>query len=344
VLRVLLAALALATPPSVTLATKPAATVGVPWTAALVVRGTSAPVVTARSGTASISARSRAAGRRHRVRLVFPQAGTWTLTARAGRRTFALGSVRVSNRPLTLDRAAQMIVDGDTLLVVETGRGRVLRVDPRTGRTSVFTRGLTAPFGIARSPDGNVFVSDGTVLWRVESATGVKQVHARIEAGVDLGPVAVDAQGRVYVATSARDVRRFDAAGRAEIVMPDVAVAHGLVFAHDGALLVSDTERDRLLRYEPATGASSVFATGLRGPGGLDVAQDGSVYVCEFGSGAQRVSRIDPSGTTSIAAQGFVLPIAVATARDGAIYVDDSTGRIYRLVAGGPLRVRLFAP
>jgi sugar lactone lactonase YvrE len=344
VLHVLLAALVVTAPPSVALATKPAATMGAPWTASLVVRGTSPPVVTARSGGRSLTARARAAGRRYRVRFVFPEAGTWTLTARAGRRTFALGSVRVSPRPLTLDRAASIIADGDTLLVVETGRDRVLRIDPRTGRTSVVARGLTSPFGIARAPDGTLFVSDEAVLWRVDPATGAKEVHARVESGVGLGPVAVDARGRVYVATTARDVRSFDAAVRPEVVMPDVAIAHGLAFAGDGALLVSDSGRDRLLRYDPVTAATTVFATGLGGPGGLAVAPDGSVFVCEFGQGAQRVSRIDPSGAKAIVSEGLALPIGVAIAADGAVYVDDSSGAIYRLGPAGRTRVRLFAP
>jgi sugar lactone lactonase YvrE len=343
VLRVLLAALALAVPPSVTFASKPAATAGVPWTASLIVRGASAPVVTARSGTRSVSARARLAGRRFRVRLVFPQAGTWTLTARAGRRTFPLGTVRVAPRPLTLDRAAALVAGGDGLLVVETGRGRVLRVDPASGRTSVVAGGMSSPFGIARAPDGTVYVSDETVLWRVDPSRRTKQVHARIEAETDMGPLAIDAQGRVYVATERNDVRRIDAAGRVEVVMTDVAVAHGLAFDRDDVLLVADTGRDRMLRYDPRTGTRSVFGPPLFGAAGIDVAPDGSVYVCEFGSGAQRVTRLDPSGARVGTWEAFVLPIDVVVA-DGAVYADDSTGAIYRLGAGTRTRLRLFAP
>ena len=301
-------------------------------------------MVAARSGERSLTTRAQRAGRRYRARFVFPQPGSWKLTARARGRTFALGSVRVSPRALTLDRAASLIADGDTLLVVETGRHRVLRVDPGTGRTSVVARGMTSPFGIGRSPDGILYVSDAAVLWRVNAVTGAKEVHARVEAGVELGPVAVDAQGRIYVATSGRDVRRFDAEGRAEVVMPDVAVAHGLAFANDGSLLVSDTGRDRVLRYDPATGAARVFATGLGGPGGIVEALDGSVYVCEFGPGAQRVARIEPSGARTAVSEGLVLPIGVAIASNGIVYVDDSTGAIYRLGPAGRTRVRLFAP
>ena len=343
-LRVVLALVALAAPPSVTFATKPPATAGVPWTASLIVRGTSAPVVTARSASRSISARARPVGRRFRVRLVFPQPGTWTLSARSGRRTFALGTVNVSPRLLVLDRAAAMAADGDGLLVVETGGGRVLTVDPATGRTSIAADGLSSPFGIAVAGDGTVYVSDGSVLWRVDPATRSKQVHARIEAETDLGPLAIDAQGRIYVATEARDVRRVDAGGRVEVVMRDVAVAHGLAFDRDGTLLVADTGNDRMLRYDPTTGVRTVFGPTLFGPGGIDVANDGSVYVCEFGPGAQRVSRISTAGATGATWEPFVLPIDVVVAADGAVYADDSTGAIYRLGAGTRTRLRLFAP
>ena len=148
----LLAVLALvATPPSVTVAAKPPATADRPWTATLVVRGASAVVLTARNGSTTLTARARRVrATRHSVRLTFPRAGPWTLVARAGGRTFRLGSVVVAAAELQLRRVSTLAREADgSLLLVEQERRRVLRVDPTTGRTSVVVSGLSNPFGVA---------------------------------------------------------------------------------------------------------------------------------------------------------------------------------------------------
>ena len=104
---------------------------GQPWTARLTVRPRSfrgVVQVTAR-GPGRLSAPEKPTRCSYRARLVFPAAGRWTLTARAGGSTSRLGSVTVRRSALrfTWPTSVDDQPDG-SLLVVENGRARMLVV------------------------------------------------------------------------------------------------------------------------------------------------------------------------------------------------------------------------
>lgn len=77
----------------------------------------------------------------YRARLVFPRAGRWKLTARAGDSVSRLGSVRVRPAPpvplVFTEPTAIDLEPAGTLLLVENNPGRVLRVSPGTGKVTV---------------------------------------------------------------------------------------------------------------------------------------------------------------------------------------------------------------
>ena len=162
------------------------------------------------------------------------------------------------------------------------------------------------------SSDGTLFVSDEAVLWRVDAATGAKEVPRARRVRCRARPGRGRRARRVYVATTARDVRRFDPAGRAEVVMPDVAVAHGSR-SRATALLVSDTGRD----------ASSDTTRPGASPSSRQASEDRAVpshptapSSCASSSGRAARSRIDPSGAKAIVSR-IGWPIGVAIAADG---------------------------
>src|SRR4051794_26452236 len=72
----------------------------------------------------------------------------------------------------------------------------------------------------------------------------------------------------------------------------------------DGALLVAERgTHNRLLRVNPATGATRVYATGIPSPWGLGYARDGSILVSSTG-GLYRVrprARIAPTSVSPFA-------------------------------------------
>ena len=151
----------------------PALVAGRTWTMKLTVRPASFAGVVRVTGTGPRRIAVRATGGHgsYRARLVFPVAGKWTLDARAGTSVSRLGSVRVQKAaptPLAFVWPTSVDVEpSGSLLLVENGRLRLLRVDPATGHETVVAS-LTKPYAVQRAPSGAVFVTDGPLLRRID--------------------------------------------------------------------------------------------------------------------------------------------------------------------------------
>ena len=364
-LLVLVALALVAAPPSAALTSRPAATVGQPWRSTLVVRNAvpASVAVTASSATRAIGTRARRVSRgRYAVRLVFPSAGRWDLTARLGGRRLALGAVVASAPQYRFNRPNTMIAEPDgTLLLAEGGPQHVLRIDPATGRTTGVARGFENPFGIARLPNGDLVVSSKDSIFRLDSQSGRRETLATYPAGVEAGPLVVDSAGLVYVATTDHRITRIDPATRAVDVVagtgasggsgdggPALAatmtVPHGLLLESDGSLLIADTDNDRIRRVDLRTGVITTMARDVRGVAMLARAADGSVLASELRG--DRIVRIAVDGSGTTAARLASNPWSIAVTPDGTLYVIDSLGASLNRVApdGRVTRVRVAAP
>src|SRR5262249_21363036 len=69
-----------------------------------------------------------------------------------------------------------------SLLVVENGMHRLIRLDPATGRTAVVSSALAKPYAVARAASGAVFLSDGGTLKRIAG----KAASTVARAGADV--------------------------------------------------------------------------------------------------------------------------------------------------------------
>lgn len=70
-------------------------------------------------------------------------------------------------------------------------------------------------------------------------------------------------------------------------------------------LLFSNIRNNRLMRYDPNTGACTVVRTGTNEGNGLVLDGEGQVYCCEGGSEGRRVVRYRSDGTTDVIADRF---------------------------------------
>jgi RHS repeat-associated protein len=136
----------------------------------------------------------------------------------------------------------------------------------------------------------------------------------------------------------------------------------GIAAAPDGAIVVADSDNNRIRRVSAAGTITTIAGTGVYGFGGdggpatagrlsqprdVAVAADGSVYVAD--TGANRIRRISPSGTITTVAGGgapadglgdggaatsarLSAPMGVAVAPDGAVYVADTGHDRVRMV------------
>jgi streptogramin lyase len=344
-----------AQPVHVARAGKPApAIAGRSWTLRLAVRPASfhGTLRVTASGPERTGVRATGGHGSYRARLVFPSAGRWKLAARAGATTSQLGSVRVRPappQPLAFSEPTSIFVEpSGTLLLVENSPGRLLRVDPRTGGVTALVPSISRPYAAVRAPSGDVFLSNGSLLSRVD-ATGARTTVAT--AGGDIGPVAVAPGGDVYYATATQVFRLAGAAGPPVLVAgtgveggggdggpapsAQFSAPHGLAIAKDGAVLVSDAGNDRVRRIDPASGVVTALAQ-IGTPHGLDVAADGTIYVID--SRENRVVHLGADGSRlGLVGPVFGLPYAVASAPGGVVYVLESGpfGRLRRVAPDG---------
>ena len=186
---------------------RPAAVLGKPWTVRLAVRPASFRGTVMVTATGPRLLRARVTRRRgvYRLRLTFPAAGRWRLTARAGGMTSRLGTVLVAPAPLVFSEPTSIALEpAGTLLLVENNPGRLLRVDPATGRVTVLVPAMTRPYAVVRAPSGDLFVSTESRVERIGPG-GARTTVA--DAGTDVGPLAVSPAGDVYYATATQVFR-----------------------------------------------------------------------------------------------------------------------------------------
>jgi len=309
--------------------------VGRAWTVKLTVLPASfgGVVRVAAVGPGRISGRATGSRGRYRARLVFPKPGVWRLSAKAGATRSSLGSVRVRRpAPLVLDQPTGIDLEPDgSLLVIEFGRRRLIRVVPSKGRVTELAT-FAKPWGVARAPSGSIYVSDQGTVERIDPGRAPVTV-ASVDPGLEVGPVVVTPAGDVVYSTAYGLYRLHDGHGTPEQVAAGTALSgpHGLAVAADGALLVSDTGHDRILRVNGDKVAT--FAT-LGSPRGIDVTADGTVYVAA--GDEHRIIHYSASGERlGVVGPRFGDTYALSAAADGTVYAVD---------LGGPGLIRRIAP
>jgi streptogramin lyase len=323
-----------ATPVRISLAAKPPSLIaGRAWTATLTARPRSfAGVVrVTASGPGKVGVRATGGKGTYRARLVFPSAGRWTLTASAGKSKSRLGVVTVKKpapRPLTFTWPTSIDAQPDgSLLVVENGTGRVDRVQPSTGQLTVVASGLAKPYAVAATTGGTIYLSNGGSLQRIEGGAAPLTV---VDAGAEIGPLAVAPNGTVYYTTTSQVLALGGGALASNLGAP-----HGIAVAPDGSVIVCDTGNNRVLRVDPQTRAATTLIQ-VAEPRGIDIAGDGSLYIVE--SSTKRVGHYSAAGTR-LGNVGPVYgdPYDVEVAADGTVYVIETaeSGTIVRVAPNG---------
>jgi len=309
---------------------------GKPWTVKLAVRPTSfgGRVQVVATGPGRLTARARGAKGSYQARLLFPRTGVWTLTARAGSALSRLGSVSVRPAPLAFDQPTGVAARPDgSLLVVEFGRQRLLRVDSATGRATLQAK-LVKPWGVAVAPSGSAYVSDLRWLKRIDPGHA-PQVVATVDAGVEIGPVAVAPNGDVVYSTVSAVYRLAHGSGPPQQLAAGTPLSgpHGIAVAQDGSVLLTDTGNG-LVRRIDATGTVSAFAA-VGNPRGIAVAPDGSVYVAS--ADEHRVVHFSAAGQRlGVVGAQLSDAYALAVARDGTVYADDIGAGLIRRISPRP--------
>ncbi|RAV10305.1 SMP-30/gluconolactonase/LRE family protein [Mycolicibacterium sp. GF69] len=120
----------------------------------------------------------------------------------------------------------------------------------------------------------------------------------------------------------------------------------GLGFRPDGTLLISSTEKRRVLRYdgENVTELADLSSTVPAGLGDMVVDEVGRAYVGSQAREGGVIVRVDPDGTATVVADGLDFPNGMVITPEGAtLIVAESTGRrltAYSIATDGSLTGR----
>lgn len=260
------------------------------------------------------------------------------------------------------------------IYVADAGDAQAVRRLAPDGTVSTVAGGFDTPSAVAIGPQGSLYVADTghNVIKRIDrDAAGHVTVSVFGNAAFN-GPVGLDvaADGRVIVADTYNDrIRAIAPDGTVTTIagsgMPgwadgpsDVAqfdTPCGVAVDAAGNIYVADTGNDAVRRISPSGHVSTVTppAEGLFRPIGIDVTDDGIVYVTDDRG---RIVEIRPdvgartvAGTRPGYADGagedarFRGPSGVAVAGPGRLVVADTRNALIRLVAARS-QVELRAP
>ncbi len=237
-----------------------------------------------------------------------------------------LATITATTAPHVFEWPTSIAVErGGSLLVVENGLHRLLRVDAK-GRIHQLAL-LTKPYAVLEPAPGRIYVTDGHSLDRL-GAGGKPEVLATVED--DIGPVASSANGDLVFTTQTRLYRLSPGGGKPERLAAATKLSgpHGIAVERDGSILVSDTGNGRILRI--TRHGIAVFAR-LAAPMALAIAPDGTVFAVDHE--ARRIVRYDPGGRRlGFFGPQFGDPYALASV-PGALYVVDTglAGTIKRI-------------
>jgi virginiamycin B lyase len=156
--------------------------------------------------------------------------------------------------------------DGKGTLWFTGQNGIYGRLDPGTGRVSVFSApGGAGPYGIAASPDGNVYYASlaGSHIARIDTDTGAPTVIEPPTRGQGARRVWSDSKGRIWVSEwNAGQVARYEpSSGKwREWRLPGENPRAYAVYVDDRDIVwLSDFGANALVRFDPPNEAFEVF-------------------------------------------------------------------------------------
>ncbi|MGH4033041.1 SMP-30/gluconolactonase/LRE family protein [Actinomycetota bacterium Odt1-20B] len=220
------------------------------------------------------------------------------------------GSAALRLLPLGGEGPEHVTGDGRGGLLTGVADGRILSVDPATGRVREVAHTGGRPLGLTLRSDGTLLVCDAERgLLAVDLATRTVRVLLTAAQGVPLGLCSnvVEARdGTVYVTDASarhglpdwkRDLLEHVGTGRlirlgtdgsAEVLLDGVQFANGVVLTADESYaVVAETGAYRLVRVRldgERAGEHDVLADALPGfPDNLTVADDGLIWVALAG-------------------------------------------------------------
>ncbi len=186
-------------------------------------------------------------------------------------------------RPI-LSQPFDLLPVGSRFLVTDLPADAVYSIDPAR-RTARVVANVVEARELQRLPDGRVLVSSGTRVLVLDLRTGRTSVYANADdyiLGIALGPGGWLYASENSLGSEQTTLVRI-CAGRREVLGRFHGV-HGILPVA-GGLILSESYEGRVLRFDPEAKRVEVLAAGLRNPSFTLPAAGGGFFVSEFFGG-----------------------------------------------------------
>lgn len=169
------------------------------------------------------------------------------------------------------------------IVTEEVVDGRVLEVDPATGKTRVLAE-LNKPEGIAVLPDGDLLIAEDTVQGRVVRIKRNGATETLLGGLNRPEGIALAGDGTLYIAETGTGRVLAWRDGQLRSVVNDLDEPDQVAIGPGGGLWITeDTPRGRLLQLK--NGSLNVVLSGLHSPQGMAWLPNGQLLLAEQGRG-----------------------------------------------------------
>ena len=220
-----------------------------------------------------------------------------TLEENAGKgRLVRIRNGKVENLVKGLNRPDGLRFRQQRLIVTEeVSDGRVLEVDPATGKTRVLAV-LNKPEGIAVLPDGDLLIAEDTVQGRVVRLKRNGAVETLLGGLNRPEGIALAGDGTLYIAETGTGRVLAWQDGQLRSVVNDLDEPDQVAIGPGGGLWITeDTPRGRLLQLK--NGSLNVVLSGLHSPQGMAWLPNGQLLLAEQGRGRILLVMPEPAPT-----------------------------------------------
>ena len=180
-----------------------------------------------------------------------------------------------------------------------------------------------SPQGVAVDSGGNVYVADGNSKQVLKFAPGSSTGIPVLTGLTEPQGVAVDAVGNVYVADiGAGKVLQAAANGTLQNVGSGLVQPSGVALDGNGNIYIADAGQSKLVTVSSDLSLQRTLGSGFTTPAA--VAVDGGFNIFVADPGATTVTKISPSGSSTVINTGAITPAGVAVDAAGNLYVSDA--------------------
>jgi sugar lactone lactonase YvrE len=225
--------------------------------------------------------------------------------------------------------------------VASESEGKVYKLLHRTG---IYINGLNMPRGLAKGPDGSIYIADNVNnnIYRVDALDSLTSFVADVPSP---SWFVFDNIGTTFLTDFSGGNLLKLSVNNKNVFASGMAGPSGVAYDTMNNLFYVNNYLNGTLSVVSGTGNVSTFAVGLSGPMGVALVSPGNFYVANSSNGT--ISKVVQGSGVSTFAAGFGLPVGITLDTANNLYIaDQSAGMIYSIRPDGTETVfaRIRAP